>query len=588
MKSFFKILLASIIGLSIAMIISLLILTGIISGALSENTSTTFSLQNNSILLLKLEGILEERVETNPINELLAFSNTNTHIGLDQVLSAIKKAQNNDKIRGIYLETKSFVASPASAQAIHKALQDFKKSNKFIIAYGDVYTQQAYYIASAADTLILNPQGSIYLSGLSITPTYYKTALDKLGVEMQIFKVGTYKSAVEPFTFTKMSSENRQQLSEYLQDTWSTISTDIANNRHLSTENLNHITDIFPPLLPQDSIIALKLADTLMYQSEVKQYLRRKLSIKENDPISYASVSEMCTVPEEKNKNRNTKDKIAILYASGDITSGNGYAGITDQRMIKEIEKIAEDENIKALVLRVNSPGGSAYASEQIWKALTELKQKKPIVASMSDYAASGGYYIACNANQIFAEPTTLTGSIGIFGMFPNIQGLTHKIGLSFDNVKTNKFSDFGDITRPMTGEEKQVLQQYVNRGYEIFIQRCAQGRNMTIDKIKELAQGRIYSGNQALKVGLVDSLGGLEQAIEAAAKLAQIENYRTVTYPAKKSIWDELFSTGREEIRLAFAKEYFGENFNLIQIWKEIQQQDHIQAIFPYKVSIK
>lgn len=585
MKSFFKNLLASTLGCFIAIGI-LSFFSFIIFLVILFSSSDTYKLEDNTVLAIKLEGVLSERVqETNPLMEYLGLSETN-EVGLDDILSSIKKAKENNKIKGIYLNAGLFSASSASLKEIRDQLIDFKETGKFVVAYGDVYTQGCYYLASVADKIIINPQGNLDLHGVSSSPMFYKGLLEKVGVEMQIFKVGTFKSAVEPFMLDKMSDANRQQVTAYAGDIWATTLAGISESRKISTERLNQLADTLPMLRDPQLLLDNKLIDTLMYETDVKKYLKTLVDIGEKDNLKLASVSDMTTV--ESLKKESSSDVIAVLYAEGSITSGSGKDGITDKRIIKELEKLKDDENVKAVVFRVNSPGGSAYASEQIWKAVTDLKEKKPIVVSMGDVAASGGYYISCNASKIFAQPNTITGSIGIFGMFPNVEGLSKKVGLTFDNVKTNKHADFGDITRPMREDEKVILQSYIERGYDLFLTRCSDGRGIAKDSLDLIAQGRVWTGNQALKIGLVDALGGIDAAIKEAAQLAALQDYKLNSYPRKTNFFEELLANQKEEMTTRAMKEYLGTDYQLFKIIKEIKEQDFIQARLPYDFNLK
>lgn len=589
MKSFFKTILATVIGVSIALVILFVFFVGSIASGLSTSSSTATKIEDNSVLYIKLQGLLEERKNDSPANQIVALlgNNDNIRVSLHETIEAIEAAQNNDKIKGIFIESGVFGGSPASLQALHRALLHFKEQNKFIFAYADSYTQSGYYLSSLADTVALNPAGSILLNGFSITPTFYTEALKKLGVEMQVFRVGNFKSAVEPYTNTSMSSENRKQLLDYIQSSWNTIAQDIAQGRDLSFEQVQQITDKFPAMMAQDSLIQLKLADTLMYRTQAIEYLKKRLGIEENEALPSVSVEDILAQTNNSSK-KSSDNEVAVIYAVGEIFSGSSSLseGIYDQSLVRTINKIAKDDDIKAVVLRVNSPGGSAFASEQIWQALKTLKEKKTFVVSMSDYAASGGYYISCHANKIFAEASTLTGSIGIFGMFPNVQGLTQKIGLSYDNVKTNQFANFGEITRPMTPSEKQLLQGYVNRGYDLFIKRCAEGRNISEEKIKELAQGRVYSGIQAQELGLVDELGGVEAAIKEAANIADIEDYKVTYYPKETSFWAKLFSTEKDQLIEKISESYLPVELHSLKAIKDLKKRDYIQAIWPYEIT--
>lgn len=584
MKGFLKSLLASIVGCSIVIGIFIFIFILIIA-AMSFGSSDKYNLKDNTVLTLKLEGTLSERVEPNSFLDLIG-QNTDLEIGLDDILSSIKKAKENDNIKGIYINAGAFAASNASLKEIRDQLADFKESGKFIIAYADVYSQGCYYLSSVADKVIMNPQGNLDLHGLSSSPTFYKGLLDKIGIEMQIFKVGTFKSAVEPFMLDKMSDANREQVTAYINDIWSTIASEISDSRKISVDKINQLTDSLQTFKLANASVSDGLVDTLMYETEVKEYLKDLLKVEKAKDVRMASIKDMTSVSFVKESN--SKDVIAILYAEGSINNGSGKDGITDKRYVKEIEKLKDNDKVKAVVFRVNSPGGSAYASEQIWKAITDLKTKKPVVVSMGDYAASGGYYIACNASKIIAQPNTLTGSIGIFGMFPNFEGLTKKVGLSFDNVKTNKFADFGDATRPMRPEEKVILQQYIEHGYDLFLTRCSEGRNIPKDSLDHIAQGRVWTGNQALKIGLVDALGNIDTAIQEAAKLAKLDDYSLQDYPKKVDFLESLLSNQKEEFATKAMKEYLGKDYELFKTIKEIKEQDFVQARMPYDISIR
>ena len=474
MKDFFKFTLASVLGIVLAGIIFTII--GIVSlvGMVASSDSET-TVQENSILYLNLEGTLSERVEDNPFQNFMG--ETFTSYGLDDILNSIRKAKDNENIKGIYLQPSVFVAEYPSLEEIRKALSDFKESGKFIVAYSDQYTQEMYYLASVADKIIVNPQGSIALHGLASQIMFYTDLLKKVGIEMQIFKVGTYKAAVEPFIATEMSDANREQISVYLNSVWGRILEDISESRNISIEQLNQYADNMMDMKTASEYVACGLADTLMYKDGVLDYLKTMSGREKDESLRTLTVADM------KNVKRNIPlDKsgniIAVYYAFGEIDAAlSAEEGINPDKVINDLRKIREDETIKALVFRVNSPGGSAYGSEQIWREIALMKEKKPVIVSMGDYAASGGYYISCAADYIVANPTTLTGSIGIFGMFPNFGGLMKdKLGLHFDMVKTNKFADMGSINRPFNEGEKEIIQHYINNGYELFVKRCADG----------------------------------------------------------------------------------------------------------------
>lgn len=580
MKSFFKNLFASILGCFIAL--GLVSLIGfIVLFAIIASSSETYSLQDKTVLNLKLDGVLVDRVQTtNPFLEMMGMADE-TQIGLDDILSSIDKAKTNDKIKGIYIEAGAFSASSASIKEIRDKLIQFKESGKFIVSYGDVYTQGCYYLASVADKVVINPKGNLDWHGISSSPTFYKGLLEKLGIEMQVFKVGTFKSAVEPFILDKMSDANRQQVQSYANSMWGTVLKEVASSRDLTTEQLNQLADTFPLMRDPQLLVDTKMVDTLMYETDARNYIKTLADIDNTAKLRLASVSNMSTVASSVKET--SKDIIAVLYAEGEITSGIGRDGITDKRLIKEIEKLSDNDKVKAVVLRVNSPGGSAYASEQIWKAVTDLKAKKPVVVSMGGVAASGGYYISCNASKIVAQPNTLTGSIGIFGMFPNVEGLTKKVGLTFDNVKTNKYADFGDITRPMRDDEKAVLQSYIEQGYDLFLTRCSDGRGIAKDSLDHIAQGRVWTGEQAIKIGLVDAIGGIDTAISEAAKLAGLEAYALRDYPRKMDFFEALLESKREDVAVEIMKEYLGSEYKTFETIRNIKNQDCIQARIPY-----
>ena len=591
MKDFFKIVLASALGFVIATIllsiISMILFFSMASSMTAAFNSDQYVVQDNSILNLRLSGVIQERISVDdPFSDIMPRDES--VMGLDEITSAIRKARNDNKIKGIYIDSRIFSASPATLSEIRQELLRFKESGKFIVAYADNYTQAGYYLASVADKVAINPQGSLDIHGLASIPMFFKDALQKMGIEVQVFKVGTYKSAVEPFTSTEMSPANREQVTSYLNDLWSFMAKDMTESRKLKISDLDSIANQMPALKDADYLLQTKLVDTLLYETEMKNYVRSLLDLDVDAKIPAATVEEMNNakpaVAQKKSDNH-----IALLYAFGDIVSGSGSTNIQDKFMVSEIEKLRKDDKIKAVVFRVNSGGGSAYASEQIWKAITDLKKEKPVVVSMGDMAASGGYYISCNASKIIAQPTTITGSIGIFGMFPNFKGTSEKLGLDFDAVKTHRFSDFGNITRPMDDSEKSMLQAYIDRGYDTFLTRCAEGRNIPKDTLEKYAEGRVWTGNQALKIGLVDKLGNILTAIETAAELAELgEDYLVYEYPKKRTFIEEFLNRGKEDLAAKTLKEYLGESYNLFMTIKNMKDEDFIQARIPYDLNIR
>lgn len=584
MKDFLKFTLATVVGIILSSIALCFIGAMIFFGAVASS-STEVKVKPNSVLLLDLNGMLEERVEENPFKELIGekFS----AYGLDDVLSSIKKAKENEDIKGIYIQAKMLGASFASMQEIRNALSDFKKSGKFIVAYSDNYTQGMYYLSSVADKVLLNPKGVIEWKGLASEPMFYKDVLAKIGVEMQVFRVGTYKSAVEPFIATEMSPANREQVSAFIGSIWDQITTDIAASRKISKETLNTYADKMLMFYPSEEAIKCRLADKLIYRSAVRDYIKTLTKTDKDDDLSVITLEEMCNVKNNVPKNK-SGEAIAVYYAYGEIDGGSDK-GINSDKVVTDLRKLREDKDIKAVVLRVNSPGGSAFGSEQIWNEVVQLKKAKPVVVSMGDYAASGGYYISCAADWIVAEPTTLTGSIGIFGLIPNVKGLTDKVGLKFDVVKTNKFSDLGAIGRGLTNDEKSLVQMMINRGYDLFTTRCADGRKMSKADLCKIAEGRVWTGEAAKKLKLVDELGGIDKAIAFAAKKAKIKEYTLLTYPEKKDFFSALLNEKPTHyIETQLMESNFGELYKGFGMIKNIQKQDMVQARIPFDINIK
>ena len=586
MKDFIKFTFASLLGVVLAGIVfTILGIITMVGMVASSDTETV--VKENSIFKLDLEGTLSERVQDNPFQSLMG--NDMQSYGLDDILSSIRKAKENENIKGIYLQAGMMDASFASLEEIRNALKDFKESGKFIVAYADQYTQGMYYLASVADKVIVNPQGSISWHGLASETIFFKDLLKKVGIEMQIFKVGTYKSAVEPFIATEMSDANREQVSAFLNSIWGRLLEDVSTSRGISADVLNKYADDMMDLKQADTYVTCGLADTLLYKDGVLNYLKQLSGRESDESLRTLSLEDM------KNVKRNTPlDKsgniIAVYYAFGGIDDTTSpEEGINSEKVISDLRKLREDETIKAVVLRVNSPGGSAYGSEQIWREVVLLKGEKPVIVSMGDYAASGGYYISCAADSIVADPTTLTGSIGIFGMFPNMEGLlTDKLGLHFDMVKTNQFSDMGVLNRPFNATEKEAMQKYINNGYELFVQRCADGRGMSVEAIKKIAEGRVWTGAAAKELGLVDELGGLDRALEIAAQKAEVETYSIVNYPGKSSVFSSLLEQGKDSYINAQMDESLGEYYNYIKLVQNLKNADRIQARMPFDLRIQ
>ena len=584
MKQFFKMMFASALGAILAagllITLSIFLLIGI-SASMSQPTA--FSPSSNSVLKIALNGALSDQKTDNPYAMLLGEEDT--ELSLTDILKAIKEAKNSDNIKGIYIEAGNFSAGSSSIDAIRRAITDFKESGKFVVAYGDQYTQGSYYLASIADKVYINPQGALLLTGMSSQTMFYKGLLNKLGVEMLIFKVGTYKGAVEPFMLDKLSDANREQISSYMNGIWDNITADIAKSRKITVEDVNHYADQgFAIALPEKAL-ECGLVDELKYKPEAEEYVK-DLAGQTDKKLKTVGVDKVRNI---KSKEGKSKNKIAVLYAEGEITEAvtSPYSmdkSITE-KVAKELIKLKEDESIKAVVLRVNSPGGSAFTSEQIWKQVLELKKVKPIVVSMGDVAASGGYYISCAANKIVAEPNTLTGSIGIFGMFPNMTGLFNKVALTTDVVKTNTYADLGDVSRPMREDEKALIQSRIESGYDTFITRCADGRGMTKAAIDSIGQGRVWTGEQAIEKGLVDELGGIEKAIAVAAKLADLKDYKLVEVSGSKDFLKDLFEKQLDEVKLNVVKQLMGEDFEYFKTLNLIKSAPAIQTRLPYDV---
>lgn len=587
MKEFLKMTTASIIGMIIAgIILTILGITALTGIMLSTEVETV--VKNNSVFVLDLKGSIVERYEESPLDQLMS-EEINIH-GLDDILSGIQKAKNDDRIKGIFINAEMFSCATASLQEIRNAITDFKESGKFVVAYSGAYTQGAYYIASAADKVLLNPSGSISWHGLSAQTMFLKDLLSKIGVKMQIFRVGTYKSAVEPFIATEMSPANREQTTAYIQSIWNSIVEEVAESRNISTEDLNRLADTNMDLQPAETYINNGMADDLMYKDEVLSYLKTLTDTPEDKKLATIDLYDMKNVKAIAST-ENPKDVIAVYYASGEIDNmSSAYdEGINSEKVIKHLRDLRNDKKVKAVVFRVNSPGGSAYGSEQIWREIELLKKEKPVVVSMGDYAASGGYYISCAANWIIAQPTTLTGSIGIFGIIPDASELiTNKLGVKFDVVKTNRLADMGNMGRPLNSEEGSLIQNMVNNGYELFTRRCAESRNIPIDELKKIAEGRVWSGTMAKDIKLVDELGGLDRAIEKAAELSGLASYKLASYPKKIDFITSIISNARPERYIsAKLEENFGEFYGSVMMLKNINRIDRLQARIPFEMSI-
>ena len=533
MKEFFKYVLATIVGfICVTAFMGIMSLIMFFSIMATSDTQPTVS--DGSVLRIELNGTVSERATENPFAELMGNKALASQ-GLDDLLKAIKVAKTNDKIKGIYLEGGLLSADFASLEELRKALVDFKQSKKFVVAYADQYTQGSYYLASAADKVWLNPSGMLDWHGIASQPIFFTDLMKKVGVKMQVFKVGTFKSAVEPYILTEMSEPNRQQVQSFIGDIWQHFCQDVSASRKISTDSLNAFADRYVTFAEANDYVRLKMVDELTYIDQVRTKLQK---LSQQDKVNFISPAELAKLDVPAS----SSNDIAIYYAEGTIVDvstqsplNSTQSEIVGSKVVSDLDKLAKDESVKAVVLRINSGGGSAYASEQMWRAVQQLKAKKPVVVSMSGMAASGGYYLSCGADYIVADKTTLTGSIGIFGMVPDASELlTDKLGLHFDVVKTNVSSDFGAMGRGFNAAESAAMQNYVNRGYRLFLKRVADGRKMTPEQVDKIAQGRVWTGNQALKIKLVDKLGTLNDAVAEAAKRAKLQDYAICTFPAK------------------------------------------------------
>ncbi|MBB3701883.1 signal peptide peptidase SppA [Alloprevotella rava] len=586
MKDFFKYVLATVVGIMLVGIFSFFMgFMMLVSLALSSNQKPM--IEDNSILRISLSGTISERATSNPW--AIFFSNDLAEQqGLDNIIKAIKVAGEDEDIKGIYIEGGMLQSDFATLQELRKALSDFKESGKFIIAYGESYTQGAYYVASVADKVLVNPNGMLDWHGLSSQPVFYKDLMEKVGVKMQIFRVGTYKSAVEPYMLSGMSPANREMTQSMLNNLWGNICKEVSASRRISTDSLNAYADRYQALAEPSSYVKQKLVDGLAYIDEVRQILRNQLGGKK---VNLVEASELAKLYDEGS----SSSKIVVYYASGEIFGAEGnMSGLNGEQIIgknvvEDLDALANDKKVKAVVLRVNSPGGSAYASEQIWHAVELLKKKKPVIVSMGGYAASGGYYISCGADYIISEPTTLTGSIGIFGMIPDASGLLEgKLGLHFDAVSTNKAYDLEPATGHLSPAAGAAMQAYVDRGYKLFISRVAAGRHMTEQRVNEIGQGRVWTGQQALALKLVDRLGTLDDAIAEAAKRAKLIDYEVIASDIETDFFSSLLSNVQEDYLERKLKTVLGTYYDPLRFAESIRGRDALQARMFFEPNLK
>lgn len=589
MKNFLKMTGATIVGLFVFSIVAFMIATMTLSGMMAASQATS-TVKKNSVLVLSLDGALTDHSSPSLRDELQG----NTAQTLEDMLTAIKLAKTDDKISGIYLEAGMFNASPAQVEEIYHALQDYKTSGKWLVAYGDAYNAFTYYLASAADKIYLHPQGSVDWHGLGAKIMYFKPLLDKVGIKANVFKCGKYKSATEPLISDHMSGPDREQTTRFISGIWNQLVQTVSKNRKISADTLNAYADRYIGVEDTKNFQKYHLVDGLLYPDQLKANIKKRLGLDKDDEISQVSPSDLAST-----ENENKGKEIAVYYAEGEIVDApspqsmfNGGSMIVGKDMAADLNDLADDDDVKAVVIRVNSPGGSSFASDQIWHAIKELRNHKPVVVSMGGYAASGGYYISSPANYIVAEPTTLTGSIGVYGlMYDRSKLLTGKLGINADYIQTNRNTIMGDDMAPLTLEQQSLIQSSVNHIYRVFKSRVSEGRHLSMDRVEQLAQGHVFLGMDAQKVKLVDALGGLDAAIAKAAKLASLSEYHTVSYPGAEAMMDQmmdLFGSSTGSYLDAQLRTVLGEDYEAYMMMRRATMLSRYQARLPYQLIIK
>ncbi len=589
MKDFLKFTLATIVGIIISTIIITFIFIGIITAVVSSTKDKEVTVKPNSVLHIKLQNAITDRSSKNPFDNFnFQTMKAEPKLGLDDILKNIKKAKTDDKIKGIYLDITYIPAGIATTEEIRNALLDFKESGKFIISYSDAYTQIAYYFATVSDKIYLNPEGLLEFKGLRAELMFFKGSFEKLGIVPQVIRHGKFKSAIEPFTLDKMSDENREQIITYVNSIWNNILEEISKQRNISIEQLNYLADNKVIINPETAF-EHKMIDGIKYKDEILAELKELLKIDEKKDIRFISLSKYTNAPKKRKHKGLAKDKIAVVFASGMINIGEGdEESIGSDRISKAIRKARLDKSIKAVVLRVNSGGGSATASDIILREVALTAQVKPVIASMGDVAASGGYYIACAADTIVASPNTITGSIGAVGIFFNAKKfLDEKLGITVDRVNTNAYSDFPSFTRPIKKAEKEIIQNYIEKVYDVFISHVAEGRNMTKAQVDSIGQGRVWSGVNAKEIGLIDVFGGLETAINIAAEKANLEHYRIVSLPIQEDPFVQLVKQITGEVQSSFWKNNLGEGYRYYNNLQKALKMKGVQAIMPFEIDI-
>ncbi|MGQ8338063.1 signal peptide peptidase SppA [Sunxiuqinia sp. A32] len=588
MKEFLKFTLATIVGVILASFL-ITIFSIIIFSAILSMSEQPVEVANNSMLIIRLDSKIVERSSKSPFSELdMPGFRSSKELGLDDILSSIKKAKTDNKIKGIYLNPSVITAGLATIEEIRNAIIDFKESGKFVYAYGEALSQKSYYLVSVADKIILNPKGMVELKGLSAQRTFFKNALEKIGVEMQVIRHGKFKAAVEPYILEKMSPENRLQTETYVGSIWNQVLLDISKSRGLSIDELNDLADGVTTFQEAEFLMTKGLIDTVKYKDQVIDELKEKVGISKDKDIPAIDIAKYSRVPATSSKGF-VREKIAVIYASGDIDMGGAdLNSIQSDKLSRTIRKARQDSAVKAIVLRINSPGGSAYGSEVIWREVKLAAETKPLVASMGDVAASGGYYIAAAADTIIADRTTITGSIGIFGVIPNAgELLNDKLGITYDVVNTNEHSDILSLNRPMNDFEKSLLQNFIERGYDTFVGRVVEGRNLTKDGFENIGEGRVWSAENAMENGLVDLYGGVDDAIKLAAQMAGISEYRTIKLPEIKDPFQEFIKELSGTARMWILEKELGSDYRIYEQLKNIKDTRGVLARMPYEVSI-
>ncbi|MBN2667925.1 MAG: signal peptide peptidase SppA [Bacteroidales bacterium] len=591
MKSFFKFTFASILGFLVAGLLMFFIVLGIIGSIVGSSQDKTINVKEKTILTLNFDNGIVDRAGKNPFEEMNFESfEGKSKVGLNEILKNLKKAKDDENIKGVYINTTSVEAGIATIEEVRNALIDFKTSGKFVIAYSDIYTQGSYYLSSVADKIYLTPEGFIEFKGLSAQLMFFRDALDKIGVEPVVIrgKNNKFKSAVEPYMYNHMSEANRLQTMTYMGSIWNHLLEEISKARNISVSELNTIADSML-IYNAQSAVDYKLIDELKYYDEVLAELKTKTETDQKDDINFLSISEYSNAPKSGENKKIAKDKIAVIYASGEINMGEGSnKEIGSDGLSEAIRKARLDSTVKAVVLRVNSPGGSALASEVIWREMQLTKAVKPIVVSMGDVAASGGYYISAPANKIFANPVTITGSIGVFGLMWNGQNVLDKIGINTDVVNTNTHSDIGNMTRDMSESEYAVIQKGVEDIYNVFLTHVAEGRGKTKEQVDEIGQGRVWSGLNAKEIGLIDEFGGLDAAIEAAKELANLEDYRIIELPRLKDPFEEILKNFGGDVKASVLKEELGQSYKYYNEFNKLLKLRGVQARMPYAIDIR